>query len=629
MSAEGGLILQLNKITDDKVSQSEKLETIRLLREADISYFENNIRLILDIAKYLENRCLGTYLEPECELFVTYLQAISELASYSTRKGQLVKEYLLELFKTKILKVPVDIKVGILDALSHIVKSYPEIIIDSRDVFRSLLETSEEAEFIKKVIGVIGDASWVLPQIVVDYIKIFREIMEEKKSKDVEDLFYIAISKAARRNFYVVKTIVSSLIEDLYQKIDKSKLFFLSNIEFPPEHMGLASQLYDVLELKYRSIEDKEVKKLVILTIGRTAKLRDFYDLQVKLQRFLVETLNEEVDKDIKINLIETVAIPHWDHRVDLTSLINILSDIAVNVAEEEDVRIAAINSLFKISLLPSAPREQIVNSFIDILYESGSEEPKSYVLDYIPTLLKTTEARSKELISLLIDFIGRVEEEDFLRIKAADILVSITKAMYQDMIELSSSILDVWKIATEWTIRDSLVKLAGELLVKSNIPDKNLISILIDALKDTYIYREALTYLYIISKRLPENVVHYIYDIIDTYKTIASVEDEMLQTVDREGFSEDYYYMVETPKRIIPRILINLIKVKMDEYDKVVDNLLDQFENEINELIVREVAFSLSQAYELNRERFKMILTKHLLREDRLALLKEFGVYI
>ncbi|MGQ4891188.1 MAG: hypothetical protein ACP6IP_01750 [Candidatus Njordarchaeia archaeon] len=622
-------IFQLRKLMDPNVSQDEKLAIINSLSEVEIDYFENNIKLILQIAEYLEDKCLNTYLEPECALFKVYLSTIAENAGYAFRKGYLVRDYVANLFKTKIMMVPDNIKLIFLGVMDYIVKTYPEVMLELRDVFEKLLREVEAPECVEKIFSIIGNAAWSLPQVIVDYIGIIEDIINERKDENIEKYFYVAVSKAARRNYYVVKSIVSNVIEDLYTTIDASKLIFLANIEIPPDHMDQASSIFDLLEVQYRSIEDKELKKLVILVLSRMAKNRDFYEIQEKFNKYLIDALNEELDKDIKLSLIKASAVPYWNHRINLDELINMLAEIGVSAAEEEDVRIAAINALFKISLLPYVPKERIINGYMDVLYESGGEEPKNFVLDYIPMLMRFSEARSHELLSLLIEFVGRVEEEDFLRIKAADILVSLSKSLYNEIIKLSDAILDVWKIATEWTIRDSIVKLAGELLIKAYVDDKNLLTILVEALKDTYIYREALTYLYMLSRRMPEIISRYTDEVIDTYKTISSVEEEMLEIVEQEGFSEDYYFMVETPKRIIPRILINIINAKEDLYDRVVDSLLDQFENEINELILREIAFALSQAYRLNEGKFKQIITKHLLRKERLELLKEFGVIL
>ncbi len=621
--------IQLSKLMDLNESNERKITIINKLRELEIDYFENNIRLIIDIARFLEERCLTTFLEPECNLFKYYLETISEQATYSIRKGNKVKEYIVELFREKFEKVPDNIKLLILNSLNFLVKTFLDIMVNIQDIFMEFLKTTDNLTLLKKGFTIIGDAAWLMPQILVDYIPVMREIIKEKESKELEALYYLTISKAARRNYYVVKSIIYELLNELYTNVDPSKLVFLSNIDIPPEHMDLASNIFDLLETHYRETEDPHIKISIIQVLAKVSKDRDFYEIQERFNRFLIDSLNEEINQDIKLTLIRASALPQWNHRINLDELLNNLVETAVSSAEDEEIRIAAINSLFKISLLPYSPKERIINGFIDILYESGGEEPKSYVLDYIPMLLKSSETKSQELINLLVEFIGKVEEEDFLRIKAADLLVSISRHMFENIMKVSDTIHDVWRIATEWTVRDSLVKLAGELLVRSNTSDENLLSILIDALRDTYIYREALMYIYMISRRAPEVIVNYIDEIIDTYKTISSVEGEMLEATEQEGFSEDYYFMVETPKRIIPRILLNIIKHESKNYEKVIDQLLDQFESEINELILRELAFSLSQAYELDRDKFKGIITKHLLRKDRIELLKEFGVIL
>ncbi len=467
-----------------------------------------------------------------------------------------------------------------------------------------------------------------MPQLISDYLDIFKKILESSEIKDVEAKYYEALSKVATRNYYVVKSIVGEVITQLYDKVTLPKLIFLSNIEIPPDHMDRALEIYNLLEVQYRTLE-KEEKLYALRVLANMAKNREFLDIQQKFANFLSDILAEEPDDDIKNEIIRVVGLPHWSEQIDLGSLINNLVEIAVSTTESEKIRISATTSLFKIALLLSWPRERIISGFLDILFETGGEDVKSFVLDYIPMLTKLVRSRARDVVHHLIEIVGSVEEEDFIRIKAADILVNMTKDIYDILLEFTTEIYDTWGILTEWSLRDSLIKLAGEILVKSNNPKGELLDILISGLKDSYIYVSSLTYLSILSKRMPEKLSNYVNEIIDAYSTIASVEKELMESNPDEVYTEEYYMMVETPKRLIPRILVNIVMYDKEQYDTVVDYLLGELEREVNELILREIAYDLSRAYEIDRKRFKNIATKHLLRKERLELLKQFGIIL
>ena len=622
------IMLQLRGLLDPLKPMEEKKVIINNLLEVDVTVFENNMRLVMEVAKGLEGKCVEEKDPQFCGIWIEYLKVISELASYSYKKGFAIRDYVKDVLENLYDKLSDEQKAEVLKCLSMIAKLYPEVSMEIKDKIHEIVESNPPKEVLNEILSIIGNASWVMPQIIGDYMDIFKKIVEMSDHSLAEDSFYIALSKVAMRNYYVVKSIVSEVITKLYDNVTLPILIFLSNLEVPPDHMDRAMEIYNTLEMNYRSLGKKE-KLMALRVLANMAKNREFIDIQQKFSVFASDILAEELDEEIREQIIEVVGIPHWNPSVDLNALINALADIAVSTTEPEKLRIAAVNSLFKIALLLAWPRDRILGSFLDILFESGGEDVKSYVLDYLPMLTRLSKARIRDVIHHLIEVVGRVEEEDFLRIKAADLLVSMSKDIYDTMLEFTTEIYDTWGIVTEWSLRDSLIKLAGELLVKSNQPKDELLEILISGLKDSYIYTSSLTYLSILSKRMPEALSKYINEIIDTYGTIASVEKELIEANPDEVYTEEYYMMVETPKRLVPRIMVNIIMYDREHFDLVVEYLLGELDREVNELILREIAYNLSRAYELDKKRFKNIATKHLLRKDRLELLKQFGVIL
>ncbi len=625
---DSDIILQLRSLSDPMKPMEDKYALIDSLANLDITVFENNIRVVMEVSQQLESKCLEEGNKDFCKVWMRLLRVISELSSYSYRKGHIIRDYIKDVVLNHYSKLDKEEKLNLLSCVSIIVKLYPELAIDLREKIHEIVESEKDIETLESIIGIIGSASWVMPQLISDYLDIFKKILESGEIEDVEAKYYEALSKVAMRNYYVVKSIVGDVITQLYDKVTLPKLIFLSNIEIPPDHMDRALEIYNLLEVQYRTLE-KEEKLYALRVLANMAKNREFLEIQQKFANFLSDILTEEPDDDIKNEIIRVVGLPHWSEQIDLGSLINNLVDIAVSTTESEKIRISATTSLFKMALLLSWPRERIISGFLDILFETGGEDVKSFVLDYIPMLTKLVKSRARDVVHHLIEVVGSVEEEDFIRIKAADILVNMTKDIYDILLDFTTEIYDTWGILTEWSLRDSLIKLAGEILVKSNNPKEELLEILISGLKDSYIYVSSLTYLSILSKRMPEKLSKYVNEIIDAYSTIASVEKELMESNPDEVYTEEYYMMVETPKRLIPRILVNIVMYDKEQYDTVVDYLLGELEREVNDLILREIAYDLSRAYEIDRKKFKNIATKHLLRKERLELLKQFGIIL
>jgi len=614
-----------NELFSSEKTVNEKISAIESLRSVDSLTLDTYISFVRNLIKKLAERCRNE--EVECIIFENFLTIVSDIATTSQIAPKALIDELTELLSHEVAEIRnKEFIVAILSALSRLVRVKPEAVYSLKDTFEEILQRFVDIDVYEKIFDVIEIASWILPPVFTQYKKTLKEIPETEFRDSLVNRYYKFIARVGKRNYYIIKSEVRDVINALYTQLDYNKLLLLSNISLPDEDISVARDIFDILELKLDSIEDIETKKVAITTLANISKNMDFVELQSRFVRLVNELVVSELDKDVKKTSLESISLIHWNPRVNLSNLIETISDVAINPTEEDEVRLASVEALFKISLFPQSPKSEIIRVLIQVLNSTGIADVKAEAIETLLTLARWVKDEVDDVMQSLLNVASRLDEEDFIRIKALDSLTSLTHQNPEKILNFINDIVELWNISTEWGIRDSIVKLVGEALLRNDKNIKEFLTILIQALEDSYIYREAIEYLLRISTRHPDYLVKEIDSIVKAYDTIKSVELE-LRDEGIDVLGGDYFYLVETSKRYLARLLTNLGTVSPESFEPTVEVLLKQFEEERNEIVEKEIAYNLAKLFERDPEKFRNILARHLLEEKKLTLLSRFGV--
>ena len=186
------------------------------------------------------------------------------------------------------------------------------------------------------------------------------------------------------------------------------------------------------------------------------------------------------------------------------------------------------------------------------------------------------------QLIKTMTDV---TERTHYLLINAAKILISSAKKHPDIMAEFLPELKSHFSSIADWSIRDSIVRIAGETLRRLDDIEENGISILIDALKDDLIFQVALEYFHYLSFKYPEKLAKYLTQLYDFIDMLRNLESSVL----RDKKIEEYYTYIETPLRYFIKSILNIALSSPQAVKEAIDLLIYTLRSEKNEVIVRD----------------------------------------
>ncbi|MHA1664479.1 MAG: hypothetical protein ACTSVW_01430 [Candidatus Njordarchaeales archaeon] len=550
---------------------------------------------------------------------------LGELTLIIPHKSSNIIDYVLDTIK-KYPHIEQEILTEILDLLILATKSVPETIFKLKDLLAKILKGDYSIDAKIKALNLLGNVAWNLPFAIRDFSDILRKLLfDEIVDMSLKEAALETLSKVGKRNFFVIKSFLEEVISKLDIRNNLLTVRLLSALSIPAKYKDLVEKLFTELTSILLSHRDPKFRLYAAISLAKLVRRKDFAPLQMRLTDIFLEVLDTEDDPFVRKNVIEAISIPIWASAHHVIPLTRKLTDILFDATEDEDLGLTTANTLYRLALMISNIVGDVTEAFIHLIRETQvSEKIKAEVLNLIPTLVKINRAFAEDFIITLIDLMGRPEESDFVKTRAAEILEDLSKIFGDVLWNNSWLLVDLWRRSTNWGIKDSIVRTVGEILRSHGIEDKEeLFNILIEALVDPYIYKVAINYISLLSLRYPQHVADRVDDIFVFLRTIKELERE---TGGYESASEEYYMYVETPLIEFIRLLTHIIKERPDKARKIASILINLLSEESNEIIVRELAYGLSVAHSMDPDVQPLIMNANL-DEKKLGALKNFGL--
>jgi len=581
------------RIANDKLTPEERLKAIEKLDEVDIIETERRFLLLSRLIKDELKKVLsleGEAKEIEKNVFVNLLRTLGVISEKSDVVSEKFTNTLLEVLTKEFDKLPKNLIIEMLRSSKWALRKNPWKIFDFSPFINKLLQSYlDDVSIIKAVLEFIGEVSWEVPYIIYDFEEKLREWLKSD-NEEIRESVIDTLMKAGKRSFYAVKSFLEEILEMPELLRDEKVLIFLTSTPIPSNRLDLAQKIIDVLESEFLSPGSPKDKKILGITqwafLVRRGELKDLQ--QSFLERIIAE-LNIEIDNDVRQALINASVIPAWHMSIDLTELVDLLTDIIRNPAEDDKIRISAIQGLTHIVALRYKYADDFANALIQALEEAHlTPELKENILnamDFIIRIVRHPEIIRRINAQLIRTMTDVTERTHYLLINAAKILISSAKRYPDIMAEFLPELKSHFLSITDWSIRDSIVRIAGETLRRLGDIEENGIDIIIDALKDDLIFQVALEYFHYLSFKYPEKLAKYITQLYDFIDMLRDLESSILQ----EQKIEEYYAYIETPLRYFIKSVLNIALSSPQAIKEAVDLLIHTLRSEKNEIIIRD----------------------------------------
>ncbi|MCD6492154.1 MAG: hypothetical protein ACP6IQ_03965 [Candidatus Njordarchaeia archaeon] len=615
----------LQKALDKTLPLDEREEELRKIVSFDNTVLTHGL---IGVLRTFNKLCQIITNDPdELPILKQLTSVLGELTLIIPQKSSNIIDYVLDTIE-KYPYIEQEILTEILDLLILATKSVPETIFKLKDLLAKILKGDYSIDAKIKALNLLGNVAWNLPFAIRDFSDILRKLLfDETVDMSLKEAALETLSKVGKRNFFVIKSFLEEVISKLDIRNNLLTVRLLSALSIPAKYKDLVEKLFTELTSILLSHRDPKFRLYAAISLAKLVRRKDFASLQMRLTDIFLEVLDTEDDLFVRKNVIEAISIPVWASAHYVIPLTRKLTDILFDATEDEDLGLTTANTLYRLALMISDIVGDVTEAFIHLIRETQlSEKIKAEVLNLIPTLVKINRALAEDFIITLIDLMGRPEESDFVKTRAAEILEDLSKIFGDILWNNSWLLVDLWRRSTNWGIKDSIVRAVGEILRSHGIEDKEeLFNILIEALVDPYIYKVAINYISLLSLRYPQHVADRVDDIFVFLRTIKELERE---TGGYESASEEYYMYVETPLIEFIRLLTHIIKERPDKARKIASVLINLLSEESNEIIIREIAYGLSVAHSMDPDIQPLIMNANL-DEKKLGALRNFGLEI
>ena len=613
----------LQKALDKTLPLDEREEELRKIVSFDNTVLTHGL---IGVLRTFNKLCQIITNDPdELPILKQLTSVLGELTLIIPQKSSNIIDYVLDTIE-KYPYIEQEILAEILDLLILATKSVPETIFKLKDLLAKILKGDYSIDTKIKALNLLGNVAWNLPFAIRDFSDILRKLLfDETVDMSLKEAALETLSKVGKRNFFVIKSFLEEVISKLDIRNNLLTVRLLSALSIPAKYKDLVEKLFTELTSILLSHRDPKFRLYAAISLAKLVRRKDFASLQMRLTDIFLEVLDTEDDLFVRKNVIEAISIPVWASAHYVIPLTRKLTDILFDATEDEDLGLTTANTLYRLALMISDIVGDVTEAFIHLIRETQlSEKIKAEVLNLIPTLVKINRALAEDFIITLIDLMGRPEESDFVKTRAAEILEDLSKIFGDILWNNSWLLVDLWRRSTNWGIKDSIVRAVGEILRSHGIEDKEeLFNILIEALVDPYIYKVAINYISLLSLRYPQHVADRVDDIFVFLRTIKELERE---TGGYESASEEYYMYVETPLIEFIRLLTHIIKERPDKARKIASVLINLLSEESNEIIIREIAYGLSVAHSMDPDIQPLIMNANL-DEKKLGALRNFGL--
>ena len=577
-------------------SFEERMNAIDLLSEYTLTEIESNFAAILRTLDPLLARTLAG--DPdEKRLFIKLLRELGLISEKSEKiSGRFLSAIVGILRKHHARELDIEVTVTLIDIMRYPLRKNPWLFFDIVSLLKDVARSKSVDTIYTTLFKLISDVAWEIPYIVNDFTDLL-ETMLKSQNEDLRAEVIRTLIKAGKRSFLAVKKMALDTLTDENAVRDPLLLEFLTSLHIPKEYKDVAEQVYIMIHENYIARrKDSEDISIGVLSLARLISREELGELQERFLDDLMSLITEEKDENVLRSCVQASMIPIWNKNISLDRLYNELFELMQYGEISAETKLLILDAISKIILQRTQYVQDSVKRLLEALDFIRDPELRKRIIDLMKSMfymIKDTDVIG-EVASTMLKVISNVLEKDFVRNSAGDLLEAISKHVPMQLLTYSQDILNIFNEIPDWITRDFIIKIAGEILKKTETPDDYLVKTLIAGLFDNLTYISALDYLNIIAYRFPDYTIKYLSEIEKFSETLRELEETIL----REEGLESYYHFIEEPKRLYIRILTTLALNSQDleSIERIARLLVDILKDETNEIIKKDISNSLKE---------------------------------
>lgn len=578
-------------------SLDERLNVINTLStQYSRTELESNFGAVMRVLNPILSRALAG--DPDEKVICVNL--LKQLGLISEKSDKIAEQYLLfliNLFKGyKTQEIDIDLLITIISALRYPLRKNPWKFFEITPLLKEVLQSKPRDSVYEHIFKLLGDVAWEIPYVVNDFSNTLENVIFSEKT-EIKSLALKVLSSAGKRSFRAIKRFILGILERGTSFDDPQILELLTSIHIPADYENIAEQIYVSIYEKYvskQSIDEEAIEKIKLL--AQLLSREELYSLQKRLLEDVISLFPEAPDETTLTGLIEATMIPIWHKELDLTQLYTTYFELLQDETLSSETRLLIIEAVQNLILQRTELVVDALTRLVNMVEFIDEDILKEKILDIVRSLfyfIKETDLVDN-ITSVAMKLLGDITESLSVRQKAGDILELIAKHVPDKIVQHGAGLSDLFNEITEWSIRDFIIKIAGETLRKIKEPEKNLVQALIRGLFDNMTYTIALDYLNIAAYKFPTHFVEYLDELGRFLTTLKEWESVIIA----EESLESYYHFVEEPKRLSIKILtsIALNLPTREPIKKIINILIDMLRDETNEIIKKDISNSLKE---------------------------------
>ncbi len=578
-------------------SIDERMNAIKNLSNYNIADIESNITVIFSIIDPVLSRALAGDVE-EKRLLRAYIRQISIISEKSEKLPSQFIDFIIDLLK-KYHEASFDVEttLTLVESLCYPLRREPWLFFNIASLLREIIDTHNVLKIYLAFLKLLSDVAWEIPYVINDFEDVLRDLLSSD-NLEIKQAAIKTLMKAGRKSFLAVKGFVKDFIEKKETIKDRTYLELLTSLRIPKDYENIAREIYNLVKAEYIDKYRKDEEKAFgILSLAQLLAREELGDLQELLVNDIMSILTDKSSSEIFLKgAIQSIMLPNWNKKISLNPLYDELVNLFSYGKLGSKTKALILESLLRITLQRDELVENFVKNLLEFLDFTTDAEIKKKIIDLIKAMfhiVRETELVS-DIASKMLEIVSNIVEKDYLRNGAGEILELIANTRPDTVADYSDKVLRIFQEISDWITRDIAIKVAGEVLKKSNEPNEYFIKTLINGLFDESIYIVSLDYLNIVAYKFSDTLMNYLNDLRKMTDELAKLEETILS---EEGL-EAYYHYVEEPKRLYVRILTTLAlnTQSLDKVREIITILIDVLKNENNELIIKDIANSLRE---------------------------------
>ncbi len=510
------------------------------------------------------------------------------------------KDQVKSLLKSKLKPISTD-EFALLEYMLHALKratpAHPELVLDVKEKMKGVLSLSGHHPLKELALEVLTFAAWNSAYLIREFIPEIEEMIKQGREAD-RNIALQTIYRVSRKNYYVVESLIKNLVPESSEEADKETLFLLSNVEIPPDELGLIERIFALNERILLESQDPDAVAKAANGLAKLVEDEELSELQEKHAQNLRLKIEESANDEEKAELISTTSIPNWADAAIVDSLISLCVKVLTSGVEAKEVKISAAEALHANLLVFHEFGGVILDGFVEVLETGWEEELKLTIIELLTSTPILDKNEKETVIESLITFVEREEEGMLARMAAAEALSDFASQDPRVLSQFDNELIEAFDSSTITDVKRSLVEGAGTLLqnieVKGETP---FLTILIKGLDDRELYMTSIEHLNSVSYRTPASLIGYTDSLFEFYETLSAMERDEAEHLQR-GERVSYF---ERPKRLFIRILVALLKVHSEIIEDAVDIFTLTLKDSESENLMREAAYALNDVYEVN----------------------------